>query len=49
MLMLLHSFRGIVKSKEVVNTESKYIMTDDEKIIYNSIEKAMKFWFDQLM
>ena len=54
MLMLLHSFKGIVRKTEVVNTmavitENVYVMTDDEKIIYNSIEREMKFWFDQLI
>ena len=53
MLMLLHSFKGIIKKTETVNTqtvftEEKYVMNDDEKIIYNSIERNMSLWFEQL-
>ena len=54
MLMLMHSFRGIVKRCEVVNTntmfiEEKYVMSDDEEIIYKSIERVMEPWFKQLI
>ena len=53
MLMLMHSFRGIIKKCEVNNTntvilEEMYIMNDKERIIYNSIDSVMSSWFEQL-
>ena len=52
MLMLMHSFRGIVRScvvgRVVVDIEKQYVMNDDERVIYNTIESAMSSWFAQL-
>ena len=52
-LMMMHSFKGSKTKVEVINTITRlskedYVMNEDEKIIYDSLNKSMESWFNQL-